>query len=272
METAGKEVDDEELKQLMKENGIGRPSTRANIIETLFRRKYIEKKKKNILPTEVGIKLIQLIDNPTLKSPRLTGQWEKKMKDIEAGEFSSNEFIGGMRKLVNELVKEVTAVNPHATVLKCPKCEVGKIVKGKSAYGCTEWINGCSFKIPFEVNKYQIDGKLAASLIHYRKVPLVKDAKGNETIAFLKSNFETEVRIEKPLKSQCPKCGKGIIKKGKSAYGCSEYKKTCDFLIPFSLLPEETPNSQVAKFLIEKQIQTSDRVLKLTNDFGIETE
>ena len=163
METAGKEVADEELKQLMKENGIGRPSTRANIIETLFRRKYIEKKKKNILPTEIGIKLIQLIDNPTLKSPRLTGQWEKKMKDIEAGEFSSDEFIGGMRKLVNDLVKEVSAVNPHATVLKCPKCEVGKIVKGKAAYGCTEWLNGCTFKIPFEVNKYQIDGKLASS-------------------------------------------------------------------------------------------------------------
>lgn len=272
METAGKEVADEELKQLMKENGIGRPSTRANIIETLFRRKYIEKKKKNILPTEVGIKLIQLIDNPTLKSPRLTGQWEKKMKDIEAGEFSSDEFIGGMRKLVNDLVHEVSAVNPHASVLKCPKCEVGKIVKGKSAYGCTEWLNGCSFKIPFEVNKYKVDGKLAANLIHYRKVSLVKDAQGNETIALLKSDFETEIRIEKPLKARCPKCGNGIVKKGKSAYGCSEFKKTCDFLIPFSLLPEETPNSEVEKFLIEKQIQTSDRVLKLTADFGIESE
>lgn len=272
METAGKEVEDEELKHLMKENGIGRPSTRANIIETLFRRKYIEKKKKNILPTEVGIKLIQLIDNPTLKSPRLTGQWEKKMKDIEAGEFSSNEFIGGMRKLVDELVREVSAINPHASVLKCPKCEVGKIVKGKSAYGCTEWLNGCSFKIPFVVNKYNIDAPLVSNLIHYRKVSLAKDAKGNETLALLKADFETEIRVEKPLKATCPKCGKGIVKKGKSAYGCSEYKKTCDFLIPFSLLTAETPNSQVEKFLIEKQIQTSDRVLKLTPDFGIESE
>ncbi len=272
METAGKEVDDEELKQLMKENGIGRPSTRANIIETLFRRKYIEKKKKNILPTEVGIKLIQLIDNPTLKSPRLTGQWEKKMKDIEAGEYSSDEFIDGMRHLVDDLVKEVSAVNPHASVLKCPRCEVGKIVKGKSAFGCTEWLNGCSFTIPFEVNKYKIDGNLASKLIHLRKVPLVKDAQGNETIALLKSDFETEVRIEKPLNAPCPKCGKGKMKKGKSAFGCSEFKKTCDFLIPFSLLSEETPNSAVEKFLIDKQIQTSDRVLKLTNDFGIESE
>ena len=97
-------VGDEELKQIMKENGIGRPSTRANIIETLYRRKYIEKKKRNILPTETGIKLIQLIDNPTLKSPRLTGQWEKKIKDIESGTYTSSEFIGEMRKLVKEFI------------------------------------------------------------------------------------------------------------------------------------------------------------------------
>lgn len=272
METAGKEVEDEELKQLMKENGIGRPSTRANIIETLFRRNYIEKKKKTIIPTEVGIKLIQLIDNPTLKSPRLTGQWEKKMKDIEAGEFSSDEFIGGMRKLVNDLVHEVSAINPHSSVLKCPKCECGKIVKGKTAYGCTEWVNGCSFKIPFEVNKYKVDSRLVSNLIHYRRVPLAKDSKGHETIALLKSNFETEIRVEKPLSASCPKCGKGKVVKGKSAFGCSEFKKSCDFLIPFTLLPEETPNSELERFIIDKEIQTTDRVLKLTTDFGIESE
>lgn len=272
MESAGKEVEDEELKQLMKENGIGRPSTRANIIETLFRRKYIEKKKKNILPTETGIKLIQLIDNPTLKSARLTGEWEKKMKDIEAGEFSSDEFIAGMRKLVNELVKEITAINPHANVLNCPKCETGKIVKGKHAFGCTEWLNGCDFTIPFTVNNYSIDGNLASKLIHSRRVSLTKDSNGNETIALLKSDFTTEIRVEKPLQIGCPKCGKGKIKKGSSAFGCSEFKKTCDFLIPFTLLPAETPNKLIEKFIINKEIQTSDRILKLTDDFGIEAE
>jgi DNA topoisomerase-3 len=272
MESAGKEVENEELKQLMKENGIGRPSTRANIIETLFRRNYIEKKKKAILPTEIGIKLIQLIDNPTLKSPRLTGQWEKKIKDIEAGKFSSSEFIGGMRKLVSDLVHDVSSVNPHASVLTCPKCECGKIVKGKIAYGCTEWVNGCSFKIPFELNKYKINGKLVSRLIHYKKVSLVRDSSGNETIALLKSNFEAEIRIEKPLNACCPKCSKGKLKKGRSAFGCSEFKKSCDFLIPYSLLPEETPNSDLERFIVDKQIQTTDRVLRLTSDYGIETD
>lgn len=270
METAGKEVEDEELKQLMKENGIGRPSTRANIIETLFRRKYVEKKKKNLRPTEVGIKLIQLIENPTLKSPRLTGEWEKKMRDIESGTYSSDEFIGGMRSLVKDLVEEVISSNPHKTKLMCPKCEVGQVVKGKSAFGCTEWVNGCNFQIPFNVKDFVIDGTLAGKLIHFRKVVISTDAKGNTTEAFLKADFTTEIRQEKPLNIVCPKCNNGKIKKGNSAFGCSQYKKTCDFLIPFSLLPEETSNREVVSFLTNKIIQTPDRVLKLTDDFGIE--
>ena len=101
---------------------------------------------------------------------------------------------------------------------------------------------------------------------------MAKDSKGNETIALLKSDFETEIRVEKPLNCLCPKCNKGRIKKGKSAFGCSEFKKTCDFLIPFTLLPEETPNSSVEKFIVDGQIQTSERVLKFTSDFGIESE
>src|SRR5690606_3728949 len=85
METAGKQVDDEELRDLMKENGIGRPSTRANIIETLFKRKYIKRNKKQILPTVTGIALIDIIQNDLLKSAELTGLWEKQLKDIEKG-------------------------------------------------------------------------------------------------------------------------------------------------------------------------------------------
>lgn len=271
METAGRDVADEEMKQLMKENGIGRPSTRANIIETLFRRKYIEKNKKNIRATEVGIKLIQLIENPTLKSARLTGEWEKKMRDIENGDYSADEFIGGMRSLVEDLVHEVISSNPSITKVHCPKCEVGSIVKGKSAFGCNEWINGCSFQIPFENNGIQIDGKLASKLITQRKVNLTPNQNGTTRVAYLKEDFTTEIRTEKPLNLKCPKCKSGFMRKGKTAYGCSEFKKTCDFLIPFSLLPEETSNKDVIKFLAEKEIQTTKRILKLTHDFGIET-
>ena len=107
METAGKQVDDDEMRELMKENGIGRPSTRASIIETLFRRKYIERKKKLVLPTQTGIDLINIIDNELLKSAELTGRWEKRLKEIERGEFNAGTFINNMKKMVDELVYEV---------------------------------------------------------------------------------------------------------------------------------------------------------------------
>ncbi len=99
METAGKQVDDDEMRELMKENGIGRPSTRASIIETLFRRKYIERKKKLVLPTQTGIDLINIIDNELLKSAELTGRWEKRLKEIERGEFNAGNFINNMKKM-----------------------------------------------------------------------------------------------------------------------------------------------------------------------------
>ncbi len=107
METAGKKVEDEELRELMKANGIGRPSTRANIIETLFKRQYIKRVRKNLIPTEVGIKLISIIDNPLLKSAELTGHWERKLKEISNGNYSPKSFINEMKSMCDQLVTEV---------------------------------------------------------------------------------------------------------------------------------------------------------------------
>lgn len=107
METAGKQVDDEEMRDLMKANGIGRPSTRANIIETLFKRDYIKRNKKQILPTATGLYLISIIQNKLLKSPELTGIWEKKLREIEDGSFTPGRFVNGMKKMVDQLVYEV---------------------------------------------------------------------------------------------------------------------------------------------------------------------
>ena len=107
METAGKLVENEEMRELMKENGIGRPSTRANIIETLFKRKYIEKKKKNLIATETGISLIDTIKSDLLKSPELTGQWEHKLRLIEKGKYDPQTFKNELFKMVRELSDEV---------------------------------------------------------------------------------------------------------------------------------------------------------------------
>ena len=187
METAGKQVDDEEMRELMKENGIGRPSTRASIIETLFKRKYIERKKKLVVPTETGINLIQLIDNELLKSAELTGMWEKRLKEIERGAYNAGTFINNMKKMVDDLVYEVrsskskaiTSVTPievkrtqnkseitassrphkDKEKITCPKCKKGIVLKGKKAYGCSEYKTGCDFVFPFSEIKKIANGK-----------------------------------------------------------------------------------------------------------------
>ena len=115
METAGKQVEDEEMRELMKDNGIGRPSTRANIIETLFRRKYIEKNRKNILATQTGMDLIDTIQNELLKSPELTGNWERKIRLIEKGEYKLELFKQELYKMVRELTDEVI-FNTHRQI------------------------------------------------------------------------------------------------------------------------------------------------------------
>ena len=173
METAGKQIDDDELRDLMKENGIGRPSTRANIIETLFKRQYIKRNKKQLIPTVTGVALIDTIQSELLKSAELTGRWEKQLKDIEKGEYSASLFIKNMKKMVDELVYDVRSETKRAnisqaTVVKqrqaktktktaagitseaCPKCKKGSILKGKSAYGCSAFKTGCHFVMPFE--------------------------------------------------------------------------------------------------------------------------
>lgn len=107
METAGKQVEDEELRELLKNNGIGRPSTRANIIETLFKRKYIEKKRKNLIATQTGIQLIDTIEDELLKSPELTGEWELKLRKIEKGEYEASHFKEELIQMVTELTEKV---------------------------------------------------------------------------------------------------------------------------------------------------------------------
>jgi len=183
METAGKTVDDEELRDAMKENGIGRPSTRAAIIETLFKRRYIRKERKSITPTMAGIQLIDTIHEPLLKSASLTGLWEKKLREIERGEYSAAQFIDELKKMISEIVLNVLRDNssgsiaveqgkpakpkspsagegekpkkPRAPRLKsieeipCPVCGKGHLVKGKAAYGCSEYRNGCHTVLPF---------------------------------------------------------------------------------------------------------------------------
>lgn len=178
METAGKTIDDEELRELMKENGLGRPSTRAAIIETLFKRRYIRKERKSLSATLAGVQLIDTIKEELLKSPKLTGMWENKLRQIERGSFSAQQFIDELKAMVNDIVLNVLRDNNSGSIIveqdkpkkpkapagekktraprmksieeiTCPACGKGHLMKGRTAYGCSEFRNGCQTIFPF---------------------------------------------------------------------------------------------------------------------------
>jgi DNA topoisomerase III len=196
METAGKFVEDDELRSALKENGIGRPSSRAGIIETLFKRRYIKRERKNLLATPTGIELIGIIREELLKSCELTGIWEKKLRDIEHQKYDAAQFISELKEQITDIVNEVlrdnsnrhitltteedlkkkiakkksstakrvsqstaqNSVRASTTTLSaigniigkpCPLCHEGTIIKGKTAYGCSNWKKGCTFRQPF---------------------------------------------------------------------------------------------------------------------------
>ena len=146
METAGKTVDNEELRDAMKENGIGRPSTRAAIIEKLFQRKYIVREKKNIKATELGNNLIYTIISPLLKSAELTGLWEKKLREIERGDFEAQQFLDELKQMTSEVVREVKS---DKSGMRCPVCGKGIIIRGRTRYGCSRWREGCTYAEQF---------------------------------------------------------------------------------------------------------------------------
>ena len=146
METAGKTVDNDELRDALKENGIGRPSTRAAILEKLYQRKYIVLKGKSIHATPVGIDLIHTIISPLLKSAELTGLWEKKLREIERGEYTAQQFLDELKTMTAEVVYEVKS---NKAGMLCPVCRQGTIIRGNTRYGCSRWKEGCTYAEPF---------------------------------------------------------------------------------------------------------------------------
>ena len=146
METAGKTVENDELRDALKENGIGRPSTRAAIIEKLYQRKYIVLERKSIHATAIGIDLIHKIISPLLKSAELTGLWEKKLREIERGEYTAQQFLSELKTMTTEVVREVKS---NKAGMLCPVCRKGTIIRGNTRYGCSRWREGCTYAEPF---------------------------------------------------------------------------------------------------------------------------
>ncbi len=317
METAGKTVDDEELYQVMKENGIGRPSTRAAILETLYRRKYAIRKKKAIHPTDLGIQLITTIENDLLKSAELTGRWEHKLRLIQKKEYNPGTFIAEMKQMTADLVDSVRmsstpsqidltgvpdrrskynkggkratstrAATTKASTLKsrtkaprkkasitdckCPKCKRGTLLKGSTAYGCSQWQSGCTFKMPFTFMEKKIsDNQILRLLSKGSTVNLKGFKRGTQKVDGVVRFDENGQLILIPPKAAipksakpsqqssnmiCPKCKKGKVLKGSTAYGCSDWKSGCTFRFPFDELLKRIGKRKATKDLVEQLI------------------
>lgn len=196
METAGKLVDNDELRDALKENGIGRPSTRAAIIETLFKRHYIRKERKNLIPTPTGMELIQLIHEELLKSAELTGIWEKKLREIEKKSYDAATFLNELKLMVTDIVNSVLRDNTNRRITVVQEEETTSKKKEEKA-------------VAKRVRKKKTEEE---------KAPADK---------------KDEKKADDLVGTPCPVCGKGVILKGKTAYGCSEWKNGCTFRKPF---------------------------------------
>ena len=208
METAGRNVDDEELREAMKENGIGRPSTRAAIIQTLYKRGYIRQQRKSLEATPTGVALIGLIQEELLKSAELTGIWENKLRQIERRTYSAHQFVAELKQMVSELVHTVLCDNTNRRLQQAPP--PGNTPSGN----------------PPSAGKASFAGKSPA-----------KQGTSSEKSATSSSEeSNSEVKAKRKIiraGSKCPECGEGKVIKGHTAYGCSRWHEGCNWRKPF---------------------------------------
>jgi len=206
METAGKFVDDETLRAALKEDGIGRPSSRAGIIETLFKRHYIRRERKNLIATATGIELIDIIHEELLKSCELTGIWEKKLRDIEHKKYEAADFINELKQQVTEIVYDVLRDNSNRRVTITTDEDLKKAKKKKTAAP-----------------------KKAAA----KSAATSSTASTKKTVASPQPATSEPSADDSIIGTTCPVCGKGTIIKGKTAYGCSNWKNGCTYRVAF---------------------------------------
>lgn len=223
METAGRLVENDELRDALKENGIGRPSTRAAIIETLFKRNYIRKERKNLLATQTGIELIAIIHEELLKSAELTGIWENKLRRIERNEYRAKDFLEELKLMVAEIVNKVKY---------------------------DQAVRSITIQTPLGVQVSNTEEEKNDTVT--KKGRKVKEKKKNELFSSIKEDTQgksiQEIQSEPIL---CPVCGKGYIIKGKTAYGCSDWKDGCNFRLSFDEYGENLVDSDL-KIIVQK--------------------
>lgn len=263
MEGAGRLLEDRELKEAMKDHGLGTPATRAAIIERLLKVGYIERQKKLLVPTAKGETLIDLVPE-IIKNPELTGRWEKTLADIETGAAGPEEFMSGIKKLTTdivELARNQVANQPAPTTEplgKCPLC--GKdVIEGKKGYGCRGFREGCKFIIWKEISGKKLTPLQMKSLLEKGKTGIIKGFKSKRGGKFDAGLQLKDGKVElvfggiaekrQPL-GKCPLCGREVMQSAKG-YGCSGYKQGCKFMIWKEIAGKKITEKQ-ARDLLQK--------------------
>jgi len=285
METAGKLVDDEQLREALKEKGLGTPATRAAIIETLLKRSYVNRTKKTLTATDFGRYLIALVRDGNLKSPELTGQWESKLREIEAGRLDSQRFVQEIVAYANQIVGSAHAPTVDSSTFgDCPRC--GRpVIQGKRGFGCSGWRDGCSFVLWPTYKDHEFSIEEIRTLVQHRALlePRESAESGKVILSLTDSGHITEIPIPsegqrsaggrrkgKPWKGKrraagtsgksdreassalgpCPLCGADVVEQKKS-FSCSAWKKGCQFVI-WKTMAGKRISSRTAKTLMQK--------------------
>ncbi|WP_020531862.1 type IA DNA topoisomerase [Flexithrix dorotheae] len=290
METAGKEIDDEELAKAIKDSGIGTPATRASIIETLLKRTYIERQKKKLVPTSLGLEVYGQIKKLTIGSPELTGTWENKLNKMAQGEYSRDSFIDEVKGFSGELVEKLKELgkNMGSNTINsnCPKCGKGEILEGKRGFGCAQHKEGCDFVVwktylgkrltPAQIRQLIESGKT--------KFPVkgLRDENGKVFEAVLKIDKEFKVIHQASRKKSkdlvCPKCFEATLEDQEKLFKCRAI--SCDFVLWKKVAKKtltqkniqsllDSGETELIKGFTSRKETTFDAVLKLDGDYKV---
>ena len=262
MESAGKTCDDEELKEALKEKGLGTPATRASIIEVLIKRNYIQRQKKLLLSTESGRHLISIIADDRLKSAAMTGEWEAKLKKIEHNTYNPDQFMAEIIQFTQQLKDESTKpLYDDSKLGDCPLCQ-HPVIEGRQGYGCSQWKAGCKFVLWKQAFNLTITRDMACQLLQKGRTLHAYAIKVNDDVfnAQLTLNALGEIGYNKlqnqPVQNvtdalaDCPLCNGKIIETGK-AYSCSEWRNGCKAVI-WKTIANKTITQAMAKKLLSK--------------------
>lgn len=259
METAGKKVDDEALREAMKERGLGTPATRAGIIETLLKREYIKKEKKQLHATEKGIELLRLLrSQAALTSAEMTAEWEHRLKQIEKGAYQASDFMQHIRDFTTQIIHSLK--NPGEGQLSdlgvCPLCRA-PVIQGKQGFGCSGWKSGCPFRFHAQQFGTLLEAKDVQSLLHRGRLTYPRkltDAAGNEVQGYITLDLNTgqvgiltrEAKVDEDAIGTCSQCKGAVIEKFKT-YSCVD----CEFVI-WKIIAKRNISKTLAQVLLSR--------------------